>query len=84
MLAREALQTNPNAYAIVRNLLAIPKCEFYDAFRSAQSFFLLFECLVRGYRVKISQSACAIIRLGLIRSYPAGRVGRDVPAFTRA
>ena len=43
MLAREALQMNPNARAIIRNPLAIPKCEFYDAFRSTQSCFLLFK-----------------------------------------
>ena len=48
MLAKEAVQMNPNARAIVRNPLTIPKCEFYDAFRSAQSCFFPFKCLVNA------------------------------------
>jgi len=65
MLAREALQMNPNARAIIRNPLAIPKREFYDAFRSAQSWFLLFKCLVNAVtgEVKSWYGTCPVSRL---------------------
>src|SRR5580693_3767314 len=71
MLAREALQMKPNARAIIRNPLAIPKCEFYDAFRSAQSCFLLFKCLVNAETVHMDSDAKPDLALVRFRDFTA-------------